>query len=45
MLDELLREPLPTPEPESRQALAHALLTPESALDETQREWMQVLKA
>jgi 5'-methylthioadenosine phosphorylase len=45
VLDELLRSPLPPPELESRQALAHALLTPESALDETQRGWMQVLKA
>ena len=45
VLDELLRCPLPEPESESRQALAQALLTPESALDEAQRGWMQVLKA
>ncbi len=45
VLDELLMAPLPTPEPEIRSALASALLTPESALDQPQREWLAVLKA
>lgn len=45
VLDELLRAPLPQPEPEIRAALATALLTPETALGETQRDWLGVLKS
>jgi 5'-methylthioadenosine phosphorylase len=44
VLDELLRAPLPTPEPEIRQALGSALLTPEGALDDAQRRWLDVLR-
>lgn len=45
LLDELLRAPLPQPEPEIRSALAHALLTPEAALGPAQRGWLSVLQA
>ena len=45
VLDELLRAPLPAPAPEIRTALATALLTPEAALSDAQREWLAVLKA
>lgn len=45
VLDELLRAPLPEPEPESRQALASAVLTPDAALDAPQRAWLAVLRA
>jgi 5'-methylthioadenosine phosphorylase len=45
VLDELLRAPLPTPEPEIRQALGSALLTPEGALDDAHRRWLDVLRA
>lgn len=45
VLDELLRAPLPQPEAESRQALATALLTPDSALSASQRAWLDVLRA
>ncbi len=44
VLDELLRGPLPSPEPDSRQALASALLTPDSAMSEEQRAWLAVLR-
>lgn len=45
LLDELLRRPLPQPEPEIRSALATALLTPQTALGGVQQEWLDVLKA
>jgi 5'-methylthioadenosine phosphorylase len=45
VLDELLQAPLPMPEPESRQALASALLTAEAALSDAQRAWLSVLRA
>ncbi len=45
VLDELLRAPLPEPEAESRNGLASAVLTPDSALDEAQRAWLSVLRA
>jgi 5'-methylthioadenosine phosphorylase len=45
VLDELLRAPLPEPEAESRQALASAVLTPDAALDASQRAWLSVLRA
>lgn len=43
VLDALLQAPLPQPEPEIRQALSKAMLTPYAGLSETQREWMDVL--
>lgn len=45
VLDALLKAPLPTPEPEIRQALASALVTPDSALSPPQRQWLDVLRA
>ena len=45
VLDELLRAPLPEPEPDSRQALASAVLTPDSALSAAQTAWLSVLRA
>lgn len=44
VLDELLRAPLPEPEPESREALASAVLTPLGALSADQRAWLSVLR-
>ena len=44
LLDHLLTQPLPEPEPAIRQALATALMTPPSALDDAQREWLSVLQ-
>jgi 5'-methylthioadenosine phosphorylase len=43
LLDALLATPLPAEEPAIRQALQTAMLTPDTALDATQREWMAVL--
>lgn len=45
LLDELLRGPLPEPEPAIRQALGSALMTPDSALSDVQRAWLDVLRA
>jgi 5'-methylthioadenosine phosphorylase len=45
LLDHFLSQPLPTPEPDIRNALATAVLTPDSALTTAQREWMGVLKS
>lgn len=44
VLDALLQAPLPAPEPDSRQALASAVLTPDAALSAAQREWLDVLR-
>jgi 5'-methylthioadenosine phosphorylase len=44
LLDSLLATPLPAEEPEIRLALQTAMLTPDAALDATQREWMAVLR-
>jgi 5'-methylthioadenosine phosphorylase len=44
LLDALLQAPLPEPEPEIRGALSTALLTPEAALSDAQRSWLEVLK-
>jgi 5'-methylthioadenosine phosphorylase len=44
LLDALLQQPLPAEEPEIRQALQGALLTPDAALDAAQREWLAVLR-
>jgi len=44
VLDALLQGPIPVPEPQSREALASALLTPDAALTQAQREWLDVLR-
>ena len=44
LLETLLAGPLPEPEPDIRSALQHAVLTPDSALTEAQREWLAVLR-
>jgi 5'-methylthioadenosine phosphorylase len=44
VLQALLKAPLPEPEPEIRQTLAGAVMTPEPALTDAQREWLQVLR-
>jgi 5'-methylthioadenosine phosphorylase len=43
--DELMRRPLPEPEPASRQALAGAVLIPDEALSADQKAWLSVLRA
>jgi 5'-methylthioadenosine phosphorylase len=45
VLDELLRAPLPEPEPEIRSALSGALLTPLDSVSAGQREWLDVLRS
>jgi 5'-methylthioadenosine phosphorylase len=44
VLDALLSEPLPEPEPSIRTALSHAVLTPEQAMSAQQLQWLEVLK-
>ena len=44
LLDRLLSQPLPAPEPSIRTALASAMLTPDNALSDSQREWLGVLR-
>ena len=44
LLEAVLAQPLPPEEPEIRQALQGAVLTPDSALDAAQREWLAVLR-
>ncbi len=44
VLDRLLQQPLPAPEPEIRSALASAMMTPDSALTAEQRDWLAVLR-
>jgi 5'-methylthioadenosine phosphorylase len=44
VLDLLLSRPLPEPEAAIRSALASALLTPDGALTDAQREWLEVLR-
>jgi 5'-methylthioadenosine phosphorylase len=44
LLDALLAGPLPEEEPEIRGALQHAMLTPDEALSDAQREWLAVLR-
>ncbi len=44
LIGALLARPLPEREPQVRDALAHALMTPEGALDDAQREWLAVLR-
>jgi len=44
LLDALLAAPLPDEEPEIRGALRYAMLTPDAALSDAQREWLAVLR-
>ena len=44
LLEAVLAQPLPPEEPEIRQALQGAVLTPDGALDAAQREWLSVLR-
>jgi len=44
LLGALLDGPLPAEEPTIRGALAHAMLTPDSALTDAQRDWLAVLR-
>ena len=44
LLDHLLSQPLPEPEPEIRTALASAMLTRDDALTSEQRSWLKVLQ-
>ena len=44
MLDALLSQPLPEPEPSIRTALSSAMLTPDAALTPDQRSWIEVLR-
>ena len=44
LLDALLAAPLPDEEPDIRGALQYSMLTPDTALSDTQREWLAVLR-
>ena len=44
LLDALLAGPLPAEEPAIRNALAHAMMTPDAALSDAQRAWLAVLR-
>ena len=44
LLAHLLAQPLPTPEADTRTALATALITPASSLTDAQRDWLAVLQ-
>jgi 5'-methylthioadenosine phosphorylase len=44
LLASLLADDLPPEEPEVRTALSHALLTPDAAFTEQQKQWMEVLR-
>lgn len=44
LLETLMSGPLPSPEPDIRGALEHALMTPEDQLTDPQREWLGVLR-
>jgi 5'-methylthioadenosine phosphorylase len=44
LLETLLVQPLPAEEPEIRQALQGAVMTPDGALDSAQREWLALLR-
>lgn len=44
LLNALLASPLPEVEADTRTALSSALMTPDAALSETQRDWLQVLR-
>lgn len=44
LLDHLVAQGLPQPEPATRSALAGALMTPDAALSPEQRAWLEVLR-
>ena len=44
VLDTLMQSPLPIPEPSTRQALSHALMSDPSTLSPAQAEWLGVLQ-
>jgi len=44
LLDALLDQPLPAPEPDIRSALSSAMVTPDAALTPDQRQWLDVLR-
>ena len=44
VLDALLQGPLPPEEPAIRNALAHSMMTPDTALSDAQRQWLAVLR-
>jgi 5'-methylthioadenosine phosphorylase len=44
VLLDLLKNPLPEPEPATRQALSHAVITRDEALSPDQRAWLDVLR-
>ena len=44
LLETMLSGPLPEPEHDIREALAHAVMTPDSQLTSAQREWLGVLR-
>ena len=44
LLESLLAQPLPEEEPEIRSALQFAMLTPDTAMNEAQLQWMKVLR-
>ncbi len=44
LLDALLSQNLPEPEPAIRTTLTHAMLTPDTALTPDQRRWLEVLR-
>ena len=44
LLGELLTQPLPAEEEDIRTALHYAVLTPDTALTDEQREWLAVLR-
>ena len=44
VVDALLKQPLPEPEPAIRSALGSAMLTPDAALTDEQKQWLDVLR-
>lgn len=44
LLESMLADELPAEEPEIRGALSHAMLTPEAALSDPHKEWLEVLR-
>jgi 5'-methylthioadenosine phosphorylase len=44
LVDALLTQPLPEPEPAIRSALGNAMLTPDAALTDEQKQWLDVLR-
>jgi hypothetical protein len=44
LLESLLKSPLPLEEPDIRNALQPSMMTPDSALNAEQQEWLAVLR-